>query len=468
MKMKATKAILALFGVSLLALGAYASPTVSIVDVRQRYPWNNTVDIVYRVTGYDSATDVDKYFVTFDATIPGIADPIECTAGQMVSANGDFTVNWDCSLDSVVYTDSAKLTLSVYNLEGQLAVADLASADYEIWDLTDLSAAPVYEKVPEINGTPMQRLSNARYNADEYKTTKLVLRKVPASATTYPLFTTGNVTRTVDETYLIGIYELTEGQYGYILQSADPSGATGLSQVGSARTLTSTKALASISQSAIYGGDKGTSNTATASKDTAWTDNNSRTGTTPLLKLMNDTAASANSMVFDLPTDQQWEIAARGGVTADTYWWWRDGSEGNPVCKVTTTYTTKELADAATPAGMSNEELRLYAVTKLASGSNGARSNVASAPTAFNPWGLADMYGNVWEWVRNRAGDTAYNTATVTSTFNGSATGSAVRRGGAYSNGADRCSSVGRDTGGAPGSVHDSIGVRLARVLSTP
>ena len=40
----------------------------------------------------------------------------------------------------------------------------------------------------------------------------------------------------------------------------------------------------------------------------------------------------------------------------------------------------------------------------------------------------------------------------------------AVNRGGNYNNGADNCSSVGRNTNNAPGNVNDNIGVRLASV----
>ena len=100
------------------------------------------------------------------------------------------------------------------------------------------------------------------------------------------------------------------------------------------------------------------------------------------------------------------------------------------------------------------------------SGAGGRRDVDYRGAAAFNPWGIADMYGNVWEWTRDAR--TTYDTTNRVKTSdcdNTTTGGNAVLRGGSYSGGASYCSSAGRNTADVPGYVYGSIGARLARVL---
>jgi len=82
---KLIKFALAVMGVVLFALGAWAEPSVQVGKTAQRYPWNGVVDVSYRVkegtvglkikfTVTVGATDYDGGTVTLTAagTVEGV------------------------------------------------------------------------------------------------------------------------------------------------------------------------------------------------------------------------------------------------------------------------------------------------------------------------------------------------------------------------------------------------------------
>ena len=89
---------------------------------------------------------------------------------------------------------------------------------------------------------------------------------------------------------------------------------------------------------------------------------------------------------FDLPTEAQWEMAARGGCA-------KNG--GGNCSSAMRTYPWGEAAASCTYATMN-------------AGASGCGTNttwpVGSRPAGDSPYGLHDMAGNVWEWTRDWQG----------------------------------------------------------------
>ncbi|MBP0621849.1 formylglycine-generating enzyme family protein [Cupriavidus sp. LEh25] len=107
---------------------------------------------------------------------------------------------------------------------------------------------------------------------------------------------------------------------------------------------------------------------------------------------------------YRLPTESEWEYAARGGTTS-AFWWGDQMRKGNANCK--------ECGDPW--------------------------SNDAPAPVGSfgaNPWGLHDVNGSVWEWVAD-CWHSSYKGAPADGrAWNENACGTRVIRGGSWREGA--------------------------------
>jgi len=136
--------------------------------------------------------------------------------------------------------------------------------------------------------------------------------------------------------------------------------------------------------------------------------------------------ARENGVVYRLPTEAEWEYAARAGTTTEY-------SFGNDA---------RQLGTYAWYYGNAGEQT--YVVGQ-------------KQP---NTWGLYDMHGNVWEWVHDWYGP--YTAAAVVNPTGPTAGSSRVLRGGGWIYDAADCRSANRDYA-APGNRDDNLGLRLLR-----
>lgn len=292
----------------------------------QQYTWNGKVNISYNIIGDLAAEEAKNGNLVTGIKISAIDRESNLTyiatklTGDTGYAAGEHACVWDMNKQGI----TPKSTNFVFSI-----TCETKDASYCVIDLHEGSTADTYPV------TCMDDIPDGSWS-DEYKTTKLVLKRIPAGSFIMGKNQTDESHRvTLTKPFFIGIFDVTQKQWELVMGDK-PTQIKG-----------DTLAVGSVTYNMIRGSTLGAQ----------WPANNKVDSDSFLGKLRARTGC-----IFDLPTEAQWEYTCRAGTTTD--------------------YCYGDVA---------NGEYMWYYYN------SGSRPHTVGTKMP-NPWGVYDMHGSMWEW----------------------------------------------------------------------
>ena len=352
---------------SLLAAASAHAAAIEQVIVRQQWPWSTDVKVEYRISGVDAQHPVNLGVKAYNGDVELDASRLEESItgdryGICESGVGQFII------DPVTAFGTEKVALANFKVKLTLSESDANANEviYKIFDLdpenlnpngtfkcTDVTRADIKNKhygdfetdynqlFAGANSTVANQLIwTGVTNNPAYKTTKLVMRKIPAGTfsmgqTGGNFGSTGNAEQVHDVTltkdYFIGVFPVTQEQYRKLTRGS----WSGSGHTGDANPVET--AFYTVFRSVVTNGISAN--------------------------------LFGNVEVADFPTEAQWEFACRAGTTSELY-------TGNAL----TSANLDPIAWYSGNSGNNTQEVGL----KLP-----------------NAYGLYDMVGNVYEACRD-------------------------------------------------------------------
>ena len=367
--MKMRNRSMVLFGIAfglLLALSVQAAPLVSNVVGAQR-AGTKLVDITYDLADDDHATLSVTIKISQDA---GATWDVPCTSlsgdgiGPEVAPGKGKSIVWDAGADwNGQWSDQMLVEVTA-------AINAAPPPARGEWLVVDLSDGPNARRYPVsyLDNAPGGPWPVAGWS-DKYKTTKLVLRKIPAG--TFMMGspadelgrnpgggeneTLHQVTLTKD--FYVGVFEVTQKQWELVMGTR-PS-------TFSNEACYAARPVENVSYEDIRGSDLGS----------GWPANNAVDGYSFLGRLRAKTGLD-----FDLPTEAQWEYACRAGTTTAL-------NSGKNLTATEDCVNMAEVGRYKFNGGLNHD-------------ANADTTGGTAAAGSYQPnaWELYDMHGNVLEW----------------------------------------------------------------------
>ena len=397
---KRVKKLAAVLSIAALAsFSAKAENVVSDVNCLQMWPFDNRVAVNYTLDGEkeDSVYEI-KLFGSVDdcKTIFELSEQ-----GTLIGEGADGTVTGSGKY-KVFWTPNNSFNRKNFkNAKIKVQAMERCPNSYMVIDLSGGTNASKFA-VSYLDSVPKGGWT------EEYKTTKLVLRLLPAGkfimgSPEYELgreqYILYEVQRevTLTKPFYAGVFEVTQKQYE-LVTGKNPSAFKG-----------DARPVESVSYDMIRGAKEGGKWPASGNVDED--------------SFMGILRAKTN-LDFDLPTDAQWEYACRAGMP-------------------TALNNGKNLSSSCYCGNLDKLARNKYNLDDGKGGYSGQHTTVGSYLP--NAWGLYDMHGNACEWVLDWSlydNVEFYSSAPVTDPKGGRSGTARVRRGGDYGSVAHMCRSA--------------------------
>ena len=299
------------------------------------------------------------------------------SAGAATGTSGEFRVDLAGMGPWEMRTAAASEAIS-YSTAWVTNALDGANAVVKVWSVK--REKPKYIAIDLSGGTaathyPIKYLDEIPGGtwSDEYKTSKLVLRHIPAGsfimggrATDYPGASNTNLHMvTLTKDFYMGVFEVTQRQWELVMGNR-PS-------TFSNETCYATRPVERVTYVDIRGGMKGVT----------WPESKEVDDGSFMERLRKKSGLTG----YDLPTEAQWEYACRAGTTTAL-------NSGKNCSHISNSVEVAEVARYYHNGGELSWGEELLNNVAMSTTSIGT-AKVGSYTS--NQWGLYDMHGNVWE-----------------------------------------------------------------------
>ena len=329
---------------------AMRSDGVSVSGVSAMQGDDRTVTISYTLSGASAV-------VTLDVTTNGVSigGSLVCTAGgdvwRVVEGNAEHAISWlptgDCpAVEELSFNVTAWPTND--------------PPDYMVVDISASAAVTPKRYYPAVDFLPGGLFANAMY-----RTTSVVMRKIPAKGVTWTMGGEDSTNYvTLGDNYYMGVFEVTQAQWRMIAGTNCPAYFAN-AQYAAMRPQESVR-INNIKYNAVdgFGGSSAYATVTNACPTSYIGYLRSRTG-----------------VMFNLPSDAQWEYACRARVGEGH---WNNGAVDTGVVA----YTNMPGRCQTTGGSAKTPD------TDCTPDMGGTPVVGSYAP---NAWGLYDMHGGVWE-----------------------------------------------------------------------